>query len=381
MNRMYLDMTDHSCRSIFMKDTEIIPAGTTVYSMQVKDKNDAYEAYADRYDIHFIFDDDIPTIDFYSIPRIDIMAVDSLGGFLGTLGEACDPESHAPICYIDRHKNCFLIAQDMKGLLNNPGNWRERAIPCEDIHLFHSKGEAMKNYNFVDSPVKKISDHFWILEDSGVRSFLFEGKEKAMLVDTGFGTLPLDEMTAGLTDLPVFVVNTHADRDHTGCNKDFSPVFMHPSEMDRYKIALPKDCTMENVRPLWEGDTIDLGYWNFEVILTPGHTPGSIMLLEREKRMLISGDTIQNGDIYMFGPGRNMPAFQYSLKKMMTMSDAFDSIWPSHGSYPLTPDIIPGILKGSEDLLAGKLSAQEPPHPMPCKKYACEAAGFLYQFE
>ena len=138
---------------------------------------------------------------------------------------------------------------------------------------------------------------------------------------------------------------------------------------------------MEDVRPLWEGDIVDLGHWKFEVILTPGHTPGSIMLLEREKRMLISGDTIQNGDIFMFGAGRNIQAFQSSLEKMTGMSDAFDSIWPSHGSYPLAADIIPGILRGAQDLIAGKLAEQEPPWPMPCKKYVCDAVSFLYRFD
>ena len=79
------------------------------------------------------------------------------------------------------------------------------------------------------------------------------------------------------------------------------------------------------------------------------------MLPEREKRMLISGDTIRDGNIFMFGAGRNIWAFQSSLKKMMDMSDAFDTIWPSHGSYPLTKDIIPGILQGAKDLVAGNL--------------------------
>ena len=229
--------------------------------------------------------------------------------------------------------------------------------------------------------VTKISEHFWILEENGVRSFLFEGKEKAMLVDTGFGTLQVCEIIAGLTNLPVFLVNTHTDRDHTGCNKDFKDIYMHPSEMDHYRNSLPDGCHIEDVNPLWEGDIIDLGYWKFEVILTPGHTPGSIMLLEREKRMLISGDSIQDGNIFMFGNGRNMQAFQNSLQKMIAMSDAFDSIWPSHGSYPLKPDIIPGILQGAQDLLAGKLSEAEPPRPLPCKKYICDVAGFLYQFD
>lgn len=231
------------------------------------------------------------------------------------------------------------------------------------------------------SDIVKISDHFWIFEENGVRSFLFEGDKRAMLIDTGFGTLQIRELAEGLTDLPIFLVNTHTDKDHTGCNADFKPVYMHPAEMDHYKNALPKDCCMEDVCPLWEGDIIDLGYWKFEVILTPGHTPGSVMLLEREKRMLISGDSIQNGDIFMFGAGRNMQAFQNSLKKMIAMADAIDSIWPSHGSYPLTADIIPGILKGTQDLLAGKLPDQDPPRPMPCRKYVCDVAAFLYQFD
>ena len=226
--------------------------------------------------------------------------------------------------------------------------------------------------------VKKISDRFWIFEEDGVRSFLFGGTGRAMLVDTGFGTLPLRELAAELTPLPVFVVNTHADRDHTGRNFEFSPVLMHPAEMDRYQSSLPEGCSMQDVRPLWEGEVIDLGHWRFEAVLTPGHTPGSIMLLEREKRMLISGDTIQDGTIFMFGPGRNMSAFQSSLRRMLDRADEFDTVWPSHGGYPLKPDIIPDILQGTRELLDGKLTAQEPPRPMPCKKYTCGTVSFLY---
>lgn len=229
--------------------------------------------------------------------------------------------------------------------------------------------------------ITKISDHFWIIEDDGVRAFLFEGEERAMLIDTGFGALPMRELVTELTDLPVFLVNTHTDRDHTGCNRDFEPVYMHPAEMEHYRNALPEGCLPEAVRPLWEGDVIDLGFWKFEVVLTPGHTPGSIMLLERAKRMLLSGDSIQDGDIYMFGAGCNMQAFQSSLEKISGMSDAFDTIWPSHGSYPLRPGIIPAILQGTRDLLAGRLSEQEPPWPMPCRKYVCDVAGFLYCFD
>lgn len=62
----------------------------------------------------------------------------------------------------------------------------------------------------------------------------------------------------------------------------------------------------------------------------------------------------------------------------LAMADAFDTIWPSHGSYPLTADIIPGILQGSQDMLDGRLPGQEPPWPMPCRKYTCDGVSFLY---
>lgn len=150
MNTMYLDMTENSCTSVFIKDTKIAPAGTTIYSMPVKDKNDEYDLLADKYDIHFIFDDNIPIIDFYSIPRIDIMATDSSGGFIGTLGELSNLNGDAKICYIDAAKKCFVIALNFRDLMNNLSDWKEKAIPCEEINLFASKDEAMKSYKFVD---------------------------------------------------------------------------------------------------------------------------------------------------------------------------------------------------------------------------------------
>ena len=150
MNTMYLDMTTNSCTSVYIQNTRIIPAGTTIYAMPVKDKCDAYDFLADKYNIHFIFDDNIPTIDFYAIPRIDIMATDGAGGFLGTLGEISDLNGQAPICYIDNDKNCYVIASDFRDLLNHPDNWREHAVPCKKITLFSSKEEAIKKHEFVD---------------------------------------------------------------------------------------------------------------------------------------------------------------------------------------------------------------------------------------
>ena len=46
-----------------------------------------------------------------------------------------------------------------------------------------------------------------------------------------------------------------------------------------------------------EGDTIKAGELEFEVIETPGHTPGGLCFLERKEKLLLSGDTLFQGSI------------------------------------------------------------------------------------
>lgn len=227
----------------------------------------------------------------------------------------------------------------------------------------------------------KEQEHFWRIEDGGVRAFLFEGTDKAMLIDTGFGDIPIKEIAKNLTTLPTFVVNTHADSDHIGGNSGFSTVYLSPADKERYIHRMPKDCDPEKILPLSEGDIFDLGLWKFEVICTPGHTPGSIMLLERDKGILISGDSIQNGMMYMFGEGRSVPKLIASLEKIMAMRDSIRIIYPSHSDCPLTPNIIPYVLKGARALLNGELEGEKPPFPVPAKLYAAEEISFLYNEE
>lgn len=205
----------------------------------------------------------------------------------------------------------------------------------------------MSNYQVV-----KLEESAWSIEEEGVRSFLFCGTKSAMLVDTGYGPGDLAGAVRGLTDLPVVLVNTHTDPDHVGCNMQFEAVHMHPAEYDRYSEY---GHAIRQI-PLWEGAAIDIGGRVFEVILIPGHTPGSIVLLDRKNRVLISGDSIQAGRIYMFGKGRNLPAFVESLKKLSEIAGEIDIIYPSHGPMPLKADMISGLLTGALAMMDGQVS-------------------------
>lgn len=48
-------------------------------------------------------------------------------------------------------------------------------------------------------------------------------------------------------------------------------------------------------RLLWDGDIIDLGDRQFQVIHTPGHSPGGIALWEAATGILFSGDIVYDG--------------------------------------------------------------------------------------
>lgn len=201
----------------------------------------------------------------------------------------------------------------------------------------------------------KLDETCWRIEENGVRAFLIVGSEKALLVDSGFGTGNMKEAAESLTDLPVMLVNTHADRDHVGCNRLFEKAYLHPSEYDRYHQSVGLDAPVE---PLWEGARIDVGGRAFEVILIPGHTPGSIALLDEENKILIGGDSVQSGAIFMFGPGRNLSAYRDSMKKLNGMKPRFETIYPSHGTIPFQCDIGDFVI-GAERVMRKEVAGTE----------------------
>lgn len=223
---------------------------------------------------------------------------------------------------------------------------------------------------------KLLFENFYAIEEGGVRMFLVIGQDKAMLVDTGFGTGDLKSFVETLTDKPVFVVTTHGDGDHLGCHNQFDEILMHPCDID-YIASKGKE--IPAIAPLWDGGVITVGDYAFEILHLPGHTPGSVMLLERNKRILIAGDAVQTGSIYMFGAGRCVPAYIHSMEKLDKIRDAFDVVLPSHSELQVSPDIIPGLIQGAKDLLDGKLTAEPPLREgMPCHSYNCGPAKFLY---
>ena len=195
----------------------------------------------------------------------------------------------------------------------------------------------------------RINDNTWRIEDEFVRFFLFCGTEKAALIDTGANKPDAREIAESLTDLPLILINTHTDGDHISGNDAFEEIYMSPAEEENYRNNNGKG----RLIPVKEGDVIDLGERPLRIIDMPGHTPGSIALLDETYRVLVSGDSVQDDNIFMFGERRDLESYIESLKKLEPYMDLFDVIYPMHGTFPVYPELIRQLLTGAQEIRDG----------------------------
>ena len=132
----------------------------------------------------------------------------------------------------------------------------------------------------------------------------------------------------------VNIVNTHGHGDHTAGNAALktltgAKVIIHELDADRYLAA---DILLKNET------TLQVGEITFEVIHTPGHTPGGICLYAQGN--LFTGDTLFVGDSGRTDlPGGHRPTLAKSIRRLMKLSDD-TVIWPGHNYGPTTSSTI-----------------------------------------
>lgn len=99
--------------------------------------------------------------------------------------------------------------------------------------------------------------------------YLLEGKEKVLLLDTGYGAGNLRAFVEKLTDKPIIVANTHYHPDHAAGNGEFEEVYMSEGALiDAPSVEAPgavpfdlKKLPHPDYKKIWlkDGDRIDLG--------------------------------------------------------------------------------------------------------------------------
>ena len=151
----YIDMTHtEGCFGIIPENgEELVFTGVTVNSMPVSVKvkeGKAYEDFAQKYGISFIFDDALPALDFYTIPRVDVAAVDDEGGFIGSVNEPFTLNHPVPLVYISNKRKCYLITSDSTQFLSMASTWKNTLTDYPDVTVFENKKTAKQEYDIID---------------------------------------------------------------------------------------------------------------------------------------------------------------------------------------------------------------------------------------
>jgi glyoxylase-like metal-dependent hydrolase (beta-lactamase superfamily II) len=103
-------------------------------------------------------------------------------------------------------------------------------------------------------------------------------------------------------------------------------------EFDLLKFFENSGCAMSaagQIEKISGGDILALGNFVFEVLHTPGHSPGHISLFERNRRILLPGDLVGKGPAWYTPSSGGLIAYLDSLVKLEALDAAI--VLPAHG--------------------------------------------------
>jgi hydroxyacylglutathione hydrolase len=169
---------------------------------------------------------------------------------------------------------------------------------------------------------------------------LKEGGE-ALIIDPGE---PAEELLASVADAKVTMVfNTHCHFDHSAgnagviaatgaplvCHQEAVPM-LQAMEMQGQMFGVPITASPDPDRLVEEGDTITVGSTSFEVLYTPGHAPGHVVLVG--DGVVFGGDVLFAGSIGRTDlPGGDHELLLESIKtKLLPLPDE-TVVYSGHG--------------------------------------------------
>lgn len=211
-----------------------------------------------------------------------------------------------------------------------------------------------------------------------VRSFLIEGTEKAVLVDTGTGVGHLAEFVKTVTSKPLIVLCTHAHPDHIGAVEEFDVVYLNEKDfemarnrcgMERRReyagFMLGQETDVDSLyfvpersrgyQKLLSEMEFDLGGVTVKALDFPGHTQGMMAILIKEERNVILGDAC-NRRVFLFSDESSTVA-EYRkacYEFMSSYGELFDTLYMSHGPLTLDYSLLQNMIDTCDDILGGR---------------------------
>ena len=226
--------------------------------------------------------------------------------------------------------------------------------------------------------VKPITPHVTeLLGRFHERIYLVQGADRAALIDAGSGFGSLRNAVERLTKLPLTVLLTHGHQDHAMGAVEFENVYINPVERAVYQrhcdaafrlqgltisrdavLVTPEDlltpAPFERFLPLAPGDCFDLGGVTLETVACPGHTSGNLIFLDREEKILFSGDSFSNSTFLLGDEACSVEELRDTLLNLETrLAGRVDRILESHGEGELPLEILRAVARVCDQVLTG----------------------------
>jgi glyoxylase-like metal-dependent hydrolase (beta-lactamase superfamily II) len=238
--------------------------------------------------------------------------------------------------------------------------------------------------------------------------YLLAGEERALLLDASVGVGDLREMVDDLVDVPVTLLLTHSHWDHVGAAHQFDDVRVHEAELppdgtvrsdyvaSEFPYGLDEwladwqgagrefpdgfDPDTYEIRPApgaeaaAGGETVDLGGRTLELLHLPGHAPGQLGALDRERGVLYGGDVVHvDYSLYIHFGGCDVHDYVDTLGRLRELRDegAFETLYTAHND-PLSGDelsILDELHEGLRAILDGELSHEPLEGQLPGRRY------------
>lgn len=204
---------------------------------------------------------------------------------------------------------------------------------------------------------KEIAPGTWQVLSDGDFTYVLEGDDELLVIDSGSGAGNIREFCQTLSDKPVYrLLNTHNHFDHTCNNFLFDVVYMSEKCYEgRCKpfgafagMEIPDDYPVVFLK---DGDVINLAGRPLEVYNIEEHCMGSLQFLDRKNRILFCGDEL-NGNF--FDSRISVETSFRNVSRWKSFRDAYDVLCAGNGIHDAVYvdryyDTLKYILEGHEN--------------------------------
>jgi glyoxylase-like metal-dependent hydrolase (beta-lactamase superfamily II) len=202
--------------------------------------------------------------------------------------------------------------------------WYETIRFCDDVTLIHEP---------------------WITPFFRCNMWHVRGRDRDLLFDSGLGHFSLRQHVPLVTERALTCVASHTHFDHVGCHHEFPERCVHAAEAEGLANPTPQSTLADPYvtdamfirqpegwnqadyrvklapaqRLLQHGDIIDLGDRAFEVIHTPGHSPGGIGLYEKKTGIFLAGDIVYDGPLIDDTFHSHIPTYVETMQQLRNL--------------------------------------------------------------